>query len=154
MWFLVVNRLSKEFTDYILDGSVNANSFCVQCSVMASAVLTRDRVLHHLPRQVKFYFLSFHVIDIKRLFQRNKLLYVLSWKVSFYRILGLVTNINISNKIKCGMTTCPGHGESCHRWPSLIKLLTTQVLQLKEIRYCLIVARASIKTLAYYSLPE
>ena len=28
-------------------------------------------------RQVKFYFLSFHVIDIKRLFQRNKLLYYL-----------------------------------------------------------------------------
>ena len=37
---------------------------------MASAALTRDRVLHYLPRQVKFYSLSFHVIDIKRRFQR------------------------------------------------------------------------------------
>ena len=43
---------------------------------MASAALTRDRVLHYLPRQVKFYSFSFHVIDIKRLFQRNKLLYL------------------------------------------------------------------------------
>ena len=44
-------------------------------SMMASAALTRDRVLHYLPRQVKFYSLSFHVIDIKRLLQRNGLLY-------------------------------------------------------------------------------
>ena len=43
---------------------------------MALAALTRDRVLHYLPRQVKFYFLSFHAIDIKRFFQRNKLLYL------------------------------------------------------------------------------
>ena len=61
----------------ILEVFVNANSFCIQCSVMASAALTRDRVLHYLPRQVKFYSLSFRVIDIKRLFQRNKLLYYL-----------------------------------------------------------------------------
>ena len=47
---------------------MNANSFCIQCSVMASVALTRDRVLHYLPRQVQFYSLSFHVIDIKRLF--------------------------------------------------------------------------------------
>ena len=38
---------------------------------------TRDRVLHYLPRQVKFDSLSCHVIEIKRLFQRNKLLYYL-----------------------------------------------------------------------------
>ena len=44
---------------------------------MASAALTSDLVLQYLPRQVKFYFLIFHVIDIKRLFQRNKLLYYL-----------------------------------------------------------------------------
>ena len=44
---------------------------------MSVNALTRDRVLHYLPRQVKFYSLSFHVIDIKRLFQRNKLLYYL-----------------------------------------------------------------------------
>ena len=67
--------LRKEFTIecstvHILDVSVNA-------SVMASTALTRDKVLHYLPRRVKFYFLSFHVIDIKRLFQRNKLLYYL-----------------------------------------------------------------------------
>ena len=55
--------------------SVNANSFCVQCSVMASTALTRDRVLNYLPRQVKCYYLSFYVIDIERFFQRNKLLY-------------------------------------------------------------------------------
>ena len=41
---------------------------------MAPAALTIDRVLHYLPRQVKF---NRHVIDIKRLFQRNKLLYYL-----------------------------------------------------------------------------
>ena len=39
--------------------------------------MARDRVLHYLPRQVKFYSLSFHVIDIKLLFQRDKLLYYL-----------------------------------------------------------------------------
>ena len=57
--------------------SVNANSLPVQCFIMASAALTRDQVLHYLPRQVKFYSLSFHVIDIKRLSQRDKLLYYL-----------------------------------------------------------------------------
>ena len=86
--------LRKEFTErnngHILDVSVNANSFCVQCSVMASTALTRDRVIYYLPRQVKFYSLSFHVIDIERLFQRNTL--TLSWKVSFYRIRGLFNN--------------------------------------------------------------
>ena len=55
----------------------HANSLCVQCFVMASAALTRYRILHYLPRQVKFYSLSFHVIDINRPFQRNKLLYYL-----------------------------------------------------------------------------
>ena len=44
---------------------------------MASAALTRERILRYLPRQVKFYSLSSHVIDIKRLFQRNQLLYYL-----------------------------------------------------------------------------
>ena len=44
---------------------------------MASAASTKDRVLHYLPRQVKFYPVSFHVIDIKRLFQRQNLLYYL-----------------------------------------------------------------------------
>ena len=70
-------NLLKRRTGHILDVSVNANSFCVQCFVMASAALIRDRVLHYLPRQVKFYSLSFRVIDIERLFQRNKLLYYL-----------------------------------------------------------------------------
>ena len=64
-------------TSHILKVSVNANSFCVQCSIMASAALTRDKLSHYLTRQVKFYTLSFHVIEIKRLFQRNKLLYYL-----------------------------------------------------------------------------
>ena len=70
-------NLLERIPGHILDVSVNANSFCVQCSVMASAALTRDRVLHYLPRQVKFYSLNFHVVDIRRLFQRNKLLYYL-----------------------------------------------------------------------------
>ena len=57
--------------------------------------------------------------------------------------------------IECGVTTCPGYGESCHRWPSLIKWsLTTIVLRLKEIRYCSIVANGSLKTLAFHSLPK
>ena len=58
--------------------------------------------------------------------------------------------------IECGVTTCSGYGESCHRWPSLIKKwsLTTIVLRLKEIRYCTIVARDSLKILAYDSLPK
>ena len=55
-----------------VDVSVNANPFCVQCSGMASAALTRDRVLQYLARQVKVYSISFHVIDIKRLFQRTR----------------------------------------------------------------------------------
>ena len=44
---------------------------------MASAALTGDRVFHYLPRQVKFHSLSFQVIEIERLFQRNKLLFYL-----------------------------------------------------------------------------
>ena len=76
-WLYWKKNSLKRSTGHILDVSVNANSFCVQCSVMGSAALTRDRVLHFLPRQVKFYFLSFHVIDIKWLLQRNKLLYYL-----------------------------------------------------------------------------
>ena len=45
--------------------------------MMVSAALTRDRVLHYLPRQIKCYSLSFHVINIKRRFQRNRLLFIL-----------------------------------------------------------------------------
>ena len=66
-WLYWEKNLLERSTGHILGVSVNAKSFCVQCSVMASAALTRDRVLHYLPRQVKFYSLSFHVIDIKRL---------------------------------------------------------------------------------------
>ena len=57
--------------------SVNANSFPVQCSVIVLAAFTRDRVLHFLRRKKKFYSLNFHVIDIKHLFQCNRLLYYL-----------------------------------------------------------------------------
>ena len=84
-------NLLERSTGHILDVSMNANSFCVQCSVMASAALTRDRVLHYLPSQVKFYSLRFHVIDITRLFQRNKLLYYLERFP--YQIRGLVNNM-------------------------------------------------------------
>ena len=74
---LLKNNLLERCTGHILDVSVSANCFCVQCSVMALAALARDRVLHYLPRQVKFYSLSFYVVDIKCLFKRNKLLHYL-----------------------------------------------------------------------------
>ena len=61
-WLYWEKNLLERSTGRILDVSVNANSFCVQCSVMASAAFTRDRVLHYLPHQVKFYSLIFHVI--------------------------------------------------------------------------------------------
>ena len=94
--------LRKEFTraqhrfgtGHILDVSVNANSFCVQCSVMASAALTRDRVSHYLLREVKFYSLSFHVIDIKRLFQHNKLSYYLEKRPLTEYVGYSITNIS------------------------------------------------------------
>ena len=76
-WLYWEKNLLERSTGHILVVSVNANSFCVQCSVMASAALTRDRVSYYLSCQVKFYSLSFYVIDIKRLFQHNKLLYYL-----------------------------------------------------------------------------
>ena len=76
-WLYWKNNLLKRSAGHLLYVSVNASSFGVQCSVMASAALTRDQVLHYLPRQVKFYSLSFYVIDIKRLFQRNKLFIIL-----------------------------------------------------------------------------
>ena len=57
--------------------------------------------------------------------------------------------------IECGVTTCPSYDDSWHMWPSLIKwLLTIIVLRLMEIRYCSIVARGSLKPLAYHSLPK
>ena len=40
--------------------------------MLCDGISCLDRVLHYLPRQVKFYSLSFHVIGIKRLFQHNK----------------------------------------------------------------------------------
>ena len=39
-----------------------------------SSLDQRSSFIHYLSRQVKFYSLSFHMIGIKRLFQRNKLL--------------------------------------------------------------------------------
>ena len=80
----------------LLDVSVNANSNPVQCSVIALAALTRDRVLHLLPCKKKFYSSNFHVIDIKHLFQCNRLLYYFK-ESFFYLTRGLVNNINISN---------------------------------------------------------
>ena len=79
----------------MLDVSVNTNSFSVQRSVIASAALTRDRVLHFLSRKKKFYSLNFHVIDIKHLFQCKRLLYYL--EVIFYLTRGVIYNTNISN---------------------------------------------------------
>ena len=57
--------------------------------------------------------------------------------------------------IECGVTTCLGDGKSCHMWLSIIKWsLTTIMLRLKEIWHCSIVARGSLKTLAYHSLSK
>ena len=67
--------LSKEFTR--AQHRSHTRRVCECQLFFAFSVLTRDRVLHYLPRQVKFYSRSFHVIDIERLFQRNKLLYYL-----------------------------------------------------------------------------
>ena len=64
----------KRNIGHILDVPVNANSFPVQRSVIASAALTRDRGLHFLPRKKKIYSLNFHVINIEHLFQYNRLL--------------------------------------------------------------------------------
>ena len=64
-WLFKKNYLLERSIGHILHMSVNTNSFAVQCSVIASAALTRDRVLHVLPRKKKFYSLNFHVIDIK-----------------------------------------------------------------------------------------
>ena len=71
------NYLLESNIGHILDVSGNADSFAAQCSVIASAALTRDRVLHFLPQKNKFYLLNFHVIDIKHLFQCSRLLYYL-----------------------------------------------------------------------------
>ena len=55
--------------------------------------------------------------------------------------------------IEYGVTTCPGYGERCHRWISLIKWsLTTIVWRLKEIRYCSTVAKGSLETLAFINI--
>ena len=67
-WLFKKNYLLERSIDHILDVFVNADSFAAQCSVIASAALTRDRVLHFLPRKQKFYSLHFYVIDIKHLF--------------------------------------------------------------------------------------
>ena len=69
------NYLLEPSIGHILDVSVNANSFPVQCSVIASAALTRDRVFYFLPWKKKFYSLNFHVIDIKHRFRFSRLLY-------------------------------------------------------------------------------
>ena len=53
-WLFRQNYLLERIIGHILDVSVNAKSFPVQCSVIASAALTKDRVLHFLPRKKKF----------------------------------------------------------------------------------------------------
>ena len=49
--FLKKNYLLERSIGHILDVSVNANSFLGQCSVIASAALTKDRVLNYFPRK-------------------------------------------------------------------------------------------------------
>ena len=208
---------------------------------MASAVLTRDPTLYYLPRQIKFYSLSFHVIYIQRLLPntwasqqhkylkhggrepvaskkwrwgklsqisqgklsapkycefskvyvvfhcqndlktqktcRNKLtlssgtlMFRLRVKFSvfrnffdlrnFYRRLYFLTlqrtrvnqyccSIKFGYHFSCNWMWCDNLPRLRGKWS-----LTTIVLRLKEIRYCSIVARGSLKTLAHYSLPK
>ena len=71
------NYLLERSIGHILDVSVYAKFFPAQCSVIALAASTRDRVLHFLLRKQKFYSLNFHVINIEHLFQCNQLLYYL-----------------------------------------------------------------------------
>ena len=52
-WLFKKNYLLERSIGHILDVSVNADSFADQCSVIASAALTRDRVLRFLPRKKK-----------------------------------------------------------------------------------------------------
>ena len=48
-WLFKKNYYLERSIGHILDVPVKANSLPVQCSVIASAALTRDRVLHFLP---------------------------------------------------------------------------------------------------------
>ena len=50
-WLIKKKNLLERSINHILDVSVNANSFPVQCSMIASVALTRIRVLHFLPRK-------------------------------------------------------------------------------------------------------
>ena len=50
-WLFKKNYLLERSIGHILDVSVNANSFPVQCSVIASAALIRDRGLRFLLRK-------------------------------------------------------------------------------------------------------
>ena len=94
---------------------------------MASAALARDRVLHYLPRQVKFYSLSSHVIDIKRLFQRNKLLYCLE-RSPFTESSRLVNNLIIYNMVAVSLLQVKKL-----RWGKLSQILQRKV---SAPKYC------------------
>ena len=60
MALLKKNLLERSSSGHILDVSVNANSFCVQCSVMASAVLTRGVRVEILNSEIVEW-LTFHI---------------------------------------------------------------------------------------------
>ena len=95
---------------------------------MVSAALTRDRVLLYLPRQVKFYALSFHVIDIKRLFHRNKLLYYLERCPFTEYVYRLVNDLNFLNIVAVSLLQVKKW-----RWG---KLSQTSQGKLSAPRYC------------------
>ena len=71
--------LRKEFTSAEHRSHTRRVCECQLRSVLCDGIscLASDRVLHYLLRQVEFYSLSFHVIDIKRFSQRNKLIHSL-----------------------------------------------------------------------------
>ena len=97
--------------------SLNSNSFSVRCSVIASAALTRERVLHFLSGKVKFYLLIFRTffnaincyIILKSVFLPN------TWAGQQYQYLKDGGDNPIANKKNDAGAGCDKfHGASCH----------------------------------------
>ena len=88
-------------------------------SVLCDGISCLDQKssLHYLPRKVKFYSLSFHVIDIKRLFRRNKLLYYLERCPFTDR---LVNNIHISSMVAVTLYVKNYAGASCSKFHGVV----------------------------------
>ena len=135
------------FSLYTWPSRIGGGGFSSPC--VHSLYRTFHTELHKITYETRAYFFT-HSGD-RRALVRKVILYAL---VAQYTIVQLSLDITF-HAIECGVKTCPGYGDSCYRWPSLIKCsLTTIVLRLKEIRYYSIVDRDSLKTSAYHSLPK